>query len=65
MRKLSWPAAAVLAVAVIAALPARADWRDDIKVLRIGTVAPRGAAYDIPGWSRFAPICRIALACRS
>ena len=47
MRKLSWPAAAVLAVAVIAALPARADWRDDIKVLRIGTVAPRGAAYDI------------------
>ena len=27
--------------------PARADWRDDFKVLRIGTVAPHGAAYDI------------------
>ncbi len=47
MRKLIWSAAAVLAVAMVAALPARADWRDDVKVLRVGTVAPRGAAYDI------------------
>jgi phosphonate transport system substrate-binding protein len=47
MRKLSWSVAAVVVVAVVAALPARADWRDDVKVLRVGTVAPRGATYDI------------------
>jgi phosphonate transport system substrate-binding protein len=47
MRYRTWSAAVVLAFAVLAALPARAGWRDDIKVLRIGTVAPRGAAYDI------------------
>ena len=28
-------------------VPASADWRDDLKVLRIGTVAPHGAAYDM------------------
>ena len=39
--------AVILALLVAAAIPARADWRDDFKVLRIGTVVPRGAAYDI------------------
>ena len=47
MRRFLWPAVVVLALLVVAAVPARADWRDDFKVLRIGTVAPRGAAYDI------------------
>ncbi len=36
-----------LAVLVFAAGSARADWRDDFKVLRIGIVATNGAAYDI------------------
>lgn len=47
MRKVLGAAATALALAVVAATPARADWRDDVKVLRIGTVAPHGAAYDI------------------
>lgn len=47
MRNWTWSAVVILAFAVFAALPALAGWRDDIKVLRIGTVAPRGAAYDL------------------
>lgn len=38
---------AVTVLVVIAAVPALAGWRDDVKVLRVGAVAPRGAAYDI------------------
>jgi phosphonate transport system substrate-binding protein len=38
---------AVTVLVVSAAVPALAGWRDDIKVLRVGAVAPRGAAYDI------------------
>lgn len=47
MRNFLGIAAGLLALVLVAAMPARADWRDDMKVLRIGTVAPRGAAYDI------------------
>jgi len=47
MRRFLWPVAVILALLVAAAIPARADWRDDFKVLRIGTVVPRGAASDI------------------
>lgn len=38
---------AAAAMTIALAMPAQAGWRDDLKVLRIGTVAPRGAAYDI------------------
>jgi phosphonate transport system substrate-binding protein len=40
----------VLALALFGLLfaaPAEADWRDNFNVLRIGVVAPRGAAYEI------------------
>ena len=47
MRNLLSGLAVLLALAVVAAVPASAGWRDDFKVLRIGTVAPHGAAYDI------------------
>ncbi len=47
MRKLVRAVAAALALVLLAAMPARADWRDDVKVLRIGMVAARGAAYDM------------------
>ena len=47
MRKILGSVAVLLALAVVAAMPASAGWRDDLKVLRIGTVAPHGAAYDI------------------
>ncbi len=47
MRSVLRVAALALAVVGVAALPARAGWRDDLKVLRIGTVAPHGAAYDM------------------
>jgi len=46
MRRFLAMAAAVLALVAVTA-PVRAGWRDDVKVLRIGTVAPHGAAYDI------------------
>jgi phosphonate transport system substrate-binding protein len=36
-----------LVLAVTAGSSAQADWRDDLKVLRVGTIAPRGAAYQI------------------
>ena len=45
---LAWALAPLaLALAVLAASPARADWRDDVKVLRVGFVSVNGAAYDI------------------
>ena len=36
-------------------MPATADWRDDLKVLRIGTLAPPAPLTTSPGWSRSAP----------
>ncbi len=47
MRRFLRLAAVALALVAVAAAPAVAGWRDDLKVLRIGTVTPRGAAYDI------------------
>ncbi len=47
MRTILGSVALVVALVCAATLPARADWRDDVKVLRIGTVVPHGAAYDI------------------
>ncbi len=47
MRKFLGSLVVLLALLAAAAAPARAGWRDDVNVLRIGTVAPHGAAYDI------------------
>lgn len=47
MRKFLPGLALVLALVAAAVVPAHAGWRDDVKVLRIGTIAPRGAAYDV------------------
>jgi phosphonate transport system substrate-binding protein len=47
MRKVLRAAGLAVALVLVTAMPARAGWRDDFKVLRIGTVAPRGAAYEI------------------
>ena len=51
MRRFLRPGFGVLLLALAllawACAEARADWRDDIKVVRVGVVAANGAAYDI------------------